>query len=88
MTGEYAEDYFVRYGDRSGVIDRTFYDTLANISKAYDKIKLGLLVTWKELIFEPLDIPEHQEVIKDDEVTLIPFIGNTIMIVDTKSNIF
>jgi hypothetical protein len=31
---------------------------------------------------------EHQEVIQEDEVELIPFIGNSVMIVNKKDNIF
>lgn len=78
------DNYYVRYGNGSTTLDRTDYDTLEKIKKAYDKIKLNTEITWKELIFEDLTREEHQEIIQSDEVKIIPFIGNSVIIVNTK----
>ena len=69
------EDYVVRYGGDNGIfsINRSDYMTKKDATKFYNSIKLDVSTTWKELLYEPLDISEKQEVIKRDEVRVVDF---------------
>lgn len=78
------DDYYVRYGDNNGYVDRTFYDNKENTLKEYDNLKLSEKITWKELIHEPLNQEEEQIIIKSDEAETIT-IGKTKYVVHDKN---
>ena len=64
------EDYIVRFGNNSS-INRSDYMNEKDANKFYDKLKLDVNITWKELIHEPLDIPDKQEICRSDSVRVI-----------------
>ena len=64
------EDYVVRYGG-SNYIGRSEYVNKRKAEKIYDKINLDTKTTWKELLYEPLDEPEKQIIIKSDSVKVL-----------------
>ena len=39
--------------------------------KFYNKIKLNMKITWKELLYEPLEKEEVQEIVKSDNVEIV-----------------
>lgn len=57
------EDYVVRYGGETPV-GRSDYMTEKEASKFYAKLDLSTSITWKELLHEPLEDLEVQEVIR------------------------
>lgn len=67
------EDYVVRYGNDSTYMDRTDYMCKKEALKAYDKINLGneTSLTWKELLYEPLEEEGKQYIIKSDSVKIV-----------------
>ena len=67
-------DFIVRYGNNNSV-NRGFFDTYDQVIKEYDSIKLNADITWKQIIWEPLDRPETQFVIKQDEVTVMEILN-------------
>lgn len=68
------EDYVVRYGGDDWV-KRSFYETKKNALKIYTSIKLDKKTRWKELIYEPLEDEERQDVILRDEVKVLSVLG-------------
>lgn len=66
---EINEDYFVRYGNQ--IPNRSYYVSLVEAEKIYNKIKLDEKITWKELIHEPIEEDDTQYIIKQDEVKVL-----------------
>ncbi len=64
-------DYVVRYGNDSGYVERSDYMSKEQAEKFYNRIKLNIRVTWKELLYEPLEKEDVQEVIKSDSVEIV-----------------
>lgn len=44
---------------------------LYNQFKGNNKIKLDIITTWKELLYEPLEKEDVQEIIKSDSVKIV-----------------
>ena len=65
-----ANDYVVRYGGET-FTDRSDYMTEKEAHKFYDKIELTTSTTWKELLYEPLEEPEKQEIVRSDAVKVM-----------------
>lgn len=63
-------DFIVRYGGEDSV-SRTDYLTEKEAIKFYNKLELDTVITWKELIHEPIDEPEVQVVIMSASVKVI-----------------
>ena len=63
-------DYVVRFGGET-FTDRSNYMTEKEAHKLYDKVKLNTSTTWKELLYEPLEEPEKQEVVRSDAVKVV-----------------
>lgn len=64
------DDYVVRFGNDSERIERSDYMSKEQAEKFYNKIKLNMRTTWKELLYEPLEKEDVQEVIKRDNVEI------------------
>lgn len=64
-------DYVVRFGNDNGYVDRSEYMSKEQAEKFYNKIKLDIRTTWKELLYEPLEKEDIQEIIKSDSVKII-----------------
>ena len=64
------EDYVVRYGGES-FTQRSLYMTEAEAIKFYAKVELNTSTTWKEMLYEPLEEPEKQAVVRSDAVKVI-----------------
>lgn len=67
-------DFVVRYGNDTSV-NRGFFDTYAQVEKEFNSIKLDSKTTWKQILWEPLDKPDAQEVIKEESVRVIEVLG-------------
>ena len=65
------DDYVVRYGNDNGYVDRSDYMPKEQAEKFYNKIKLNIRTTWKELLYEPLEKEDVQEIIKSDSVKIV-----------------
>ena len=65
------DDYVVRYGNDNGYVERSDYMTKTQEEKFYNKIELNTRITWKELLYEPLEKEDVQEIIKSDSVKII-----------------
>lgn len=63
-------DYVVRYGGENSV-GRSDYMTEKEAIKFYDKVELNTSTTWKELLYEPLEEPEVQDVVRSDAVKVL-----------------
>jgi hypothetical protein len=66
----YNEDYFIRYGSNT-TINRSDYMTLKEAEKEYNRKQLNINTIWKELIYEPLEQEEVQNILKSDSVKVI-----------------
>lgn len=67
-----AEDYVVRYGGDSFLsVQRSQYMAKHEAERFYNRVKLDVSTTWKELIYEPLDVEDAQYLIKSDSVRVI-----------------
>lgn len=66
------EDYYVRYGG-DGWANRTVYMTEKKAQRKFDKIKLDTEITWKQLVYEPLEIEGTQYIIKEETVEVLDF---------------
>lgn len=64
------EDYVIRYGN-DNTTNRTDYMTLNKAEKEYNKIQLDVNTTWKELIHEPLEQEDVQNILKSDSVQIV-----------------
>ena len=64
------DDYVVRFGNDNGYVERSDYMTKEQAEKFYNKIKLSMRITWKELLYEPLE-EEVQEVVKSDNAEIV-----------------
>ena len=64
-------DYVVRYGNDNGYVERSDYMSKEQAEKFYNKIKLNIRTTWKELLYEPLEKEDVQEIIKSDSVKIV-----------------
>ena len=75
----YNDDFIIRYGEydsnagKEGNINRTFYMTFKDAYKQFNEMKTHNKIVWAQLIFEDLDIPDHQEVIMEFEKEVIDF---------------
>lgn len=67
-------DFVVRYGNDTSV-NRGFFDTYAQVEKEYDSIKLDARITWKQILWEPLNKPDVQVVVKEDSVRVVEVLG-------------
>lgn len=67
-------DFVVRYGNDKET-HRGFYDTYDDVMKEYNSITLDVNVTWKEILWEPLDKPDVQVIVKQDEVKVMEILG-------------
>jgi hypothetical protein len=65
------DDYVVRFGNDSERIERSDYMSKEQAEKFYNRIKLNMRITWKELLYEPLEKEDVQEVIKSDSVQIV-----------------
>ena len=65
------DDYVVRYGNDNGYVERSDYMSKEQAEKFYNKIKLNIRTTWKELLYEPLEKEDVQEIIKSDSVKIV-----------------
>lgn len=65
------EDYVVRFGNDEGYVERSDYMSKEQAEKFYNKIKLSIRTTWKELLYEPLEKEDVQEIIKSDNVEVV-----------------
>ena len=65
------DDYVVRYGNDHGYVDRSDYMSKGQAEKFYNKIELNTRTTWKELLHEPLEDGNVQEIIKSDSVKIV-----------------
>lgn len=72
-------DYVLRYGNEN-TTNRTDYDTLQNIRKIFNKLKKDSSVTWAEILHEPLEKEDVQELIDEFEKPVIDFLGNKIVV--------
>lgn len=65
-------DYVVRFGNDNGYVERSDYMSKEQAEKFYNKIKLDIITTtWKELLYEPLEKEDVQEIIKIDSVKIV-----------------
>ena len=65
------DDYVVRFGNEMGYVERSDYISKEQAEKFYNKIKLNIRTTWKELLYEPLEKEDVQEIIKSDNVEIV-----------------
>lgn len=65
------DDYVVRFGNDNDHVERSDYMSKEQAEKFYDKIKLSMRVTWKELLYEPLEEDEVQEIVKSDNAEIV-----------------
>lgn len=65
------DDYVVRYENDNGYVDRSEYMSKEQAEKFYNKIELNTVTTWKELLYEPLEDENVQEIIKSDSVKIV-----------------
>lgn len=65
------EDYVVRFGNDKGYVERSDYMSKEQAEKFYNKIKLSIRTTWKELLYEPLEKEDVQEIIKSDHAEIV-----------------
>lgn len=72
-------DFVVRYGNDTSV-NRGFFDTYAQVEKEYDSIKLDARITWKQILWEPLNKPDVQVVIKEDSVRVVEVLGMKMIV--------
>lgn len=77
------EDYYVKCGESSACVYRSFYISKKEAEKEFNKIQLDDKVTWKELWFEPLEEQEKQILIKDEEVKITTLANGDIFIIPT-----
>ena len=71
MASYTMDDYVVRYGNDNGYVERSDYMSKEQAEKFYNKIKLNIRTTWKELLYEPLEKEDVQEIIKSDSVKIV-----------------
>ena len=64
-------DYVVRFGNDNGYVERSDYMSKEQAEKFYNKIELSIRITWKELLYEPLEKEDVQEIIKSDSVKIV-----------------
>lgn len=74
----YNDDYIVRYGEcdsycNGDYISRTEYMTFKDAYNKFNKMKIDSKIIWAQLIFEDLDIPDHQKVIAEFEKPVMDF---------------
>lgn len=72
-------DFVVRYGNDTSV-NRGFFDTYAQVEKEYNSIKLDAQITWKQILWEPLDKHDVQVVVKEDSIRVIEVLGMKIVV--------
>lgn len=72
-------DYVLRYGNDE-CVNRSDYDTLPNIRKQFEKLKKDSSVTWAEILHEPLDAEDVQEVIDTFEKPVIDVLGMKVVV--------
>lgn len=65
------DDYVVRFGNDNGYVERSYYMSKEQAEKFYNKIKLDIRTTWKELLYESLEKEDVQEIIKSDNVEIV-----------------
>lgn len=65
------DDYVVRFGNDNGYVERSDYMSKGQAEKLYNKIELNTRTTWKELLHEPLEKEDVQEIIKSDSVKIV-----------------
>ena len=65
------DDYVVRFGNDNGYVERSDYMPKEQAEKFYNKIKLNIRITWKELLYEPLEKEEVQEIVKSDNAEIV-----------------
>lgn len=61
-------DYIVRFGNDSGYVERSGYMSKEQAEKFYNKIKLNIIVTWKELQYEPLERDKQSKRLRMDSI--------------------
>lgn len=72
-------DFIIRYGNDCET-HRGFHDTYDNVMKEYNSIKLNANVTWKQVLWEPLDKSDVQVVVKEDSVKVMEILGAQFII--------
>lgn len=72
-------DFIVRYGNNTS-INRGFFDTYAQVKKEFNSIKLDARTIWKQILWEPLDKPDVQVVIKEESVRVIEMLGTKFVV--------
>ena len=65
------DDYVVRFGNDNEWVERSDYMSKEQAEKFYNKIELSTRITWKELLYEPLEKEDVQEIIKSDNVKIV-----------------
>lgn len=65
------DDYVVRFGNDNGYAERSDYMPKEQAEKFYNKIKLSVKITWKELLYEPLEKEDVQEIVKSDNAEIV-----------------
>lgn len=65
------DDYVVRFGNDIGYVERSDYMSKEQAERFYNKIKLDIRTTWKELLYEPLEKEDVQEIIKSDSIKIV-----------------
>ena len=61
-------DYVVRYGNDREHVERSDYMSKEQAEKLYNRIKLNIRVTWKELLYEPLGKEEQSRRLRMDSI--------------------
>lgn len=72
-------DFVVRYGNDTSV-NRGFFDTYAQVEKEYNSIKLDARITWKQILWEPLNKSDTQVIVKEDSVRIVEVLGKKIVV--------
>lgn len=61
-------DYVVRFGNDSGYVERSNYMSKEQAEKFYNKIRLNIRATWKELLYEPLEKDKQSRRLRMDSI--------------------
>ena len=72
-------DFVVRYGNDTSV-NRGFFDTYTQVEKEFNSIKLNANITWKQILWEPLNRPNTQIILKEESVRVIEVLGAKFVI--------
>ena len=65
------EKFAIQWFNDNGYVERSDYMSKEQAEKFYNKIKLDIKTTWKELLYEPLEDENVQKIIKSDSVKIV-----------------